>query len=107
MSIREVVRKTTIPCDACGTGFFQVEKPGSETESWLRCPNCGQYYYTVGNVVCACWIKDNKKALTREQIEKELGKQDLTQETKDNINAMRAQIKDWGHAISTTPSKVS
>lgn len=52
MTERHVVRGTDIPCDRCKAANFNVETPGSETLYWLCCPNCGQYVYFVGNILC-------------------------------------------------------
>jgi ssDNA-binding Zn-finger/Zn-ribbon topoisomerase 1 len=69
---RKLIRKTDVTCDVCGLAKFIIESPGSETASWLRCPNCNQYYYMVGNIVCTFVINESGKEIKRETIFAEL-----------------------------------
>ena len=48
---RRVVETLKAFCPQCQVALV-VEEPGSETARWVRCPECNDYLYYVGNVAC-------------------------------------------------------
>jgi hypothetical protein len=71
---------------------MQVEKPGSETPLWIRCPACGEYYYKVGQITClGTYMKGSPSEADREAMNAELaGADNLLPGVIERIKDMQA-----------------
>lgn len=88
---RQILKQTEVTCYSCGKAKMEVEKPGSETRLWIRCPACSEYYYQVGQITCF-WNgmpSEADRATLNQELE---GATDLLPEVIEHIKAMRAQL---------------